>query len=1016
MGDKFLGSGGSNINISNGTASIFGASIGAINLDPSQPLKTNSVRQLVSSKLDIDDINNLQNELNNAITDPITLKEKAQPANPAVNTKIIYASSADNEIHLLDEFGVDKIFSTSTTPFLPLGGGTMTGNLDMGNQQILNASIAGGLGLEAQNNKDNIIILQSDLGTETTNRTNADTNLQTQITSNDTDILNLQTDLATEATLRTNADALLQIDINEIKDNPSNIEEIKTPQLVNWSNTNKTSNININGDGSIQKGGDSLTAAIYSTDIIDTKSYDYTFRITLATDFGASHYIGLYENIVNPLPLNCYLGFTSGDVLGDGVEFFYHGSNTLDIRYRTSKTSSNTGISDTSGAGDLEVAGDYLEFSITNSVITGINKNGTPLIFSGANFTLNEKEYYIGYHDKDTTSGSTLISVDIISKTLRSGIISEDSLNYKIYEIGILQNDLITETTNRTNEDTNLQNQITSNDTDILNLQNNLATETTNRTNADTALQNQITTNDTDILNLQTDLGTETTNRTNADTNLQNQINSNDTQILNLQNGYTILQNQITSNDTDILNLQTDLGTETTNRTNADTNLQTQITSNDTDILNLQTDLGTETTNRTNADTNLQNQINSNDTQILNLQNGYTILQNQITSNDTDILNLQNNLATETTNRTNADTALQTEVAEIQENPTGLTDNLLGYYPEWFYTSPSNILTSSNGILEKINASTDVDFAFTKPSINPQQFNYIVTFSVLGSNSGAQLYAGFGTLGTTPFHRAGTDYPTTSGTTGSWPIPSTVNGYGSSWLTRITPSFGAVDKNFPVSGTTYVPSSDEVDVTSASELNPYSLTVHIVDGYVTKMLVSYTAGGIVTEIDYMVTQNWTPWELPKGNLYIQYIDTNNFSTGNSDWTVQTNIMQRTKRTDTYTLATGLQGNPSLYPEVVTQTGVEGRFIPVGCKVAKLQGHPGTTNSIKADVYFLPPATHKGERIVLINESGRNLTIYQPQPPNPTASTSTWETFTFNHSATQDHTEFIALSTFEWHRL
>lgn len=53
-----------------------------------------------------------------------------------------------------------------------------------------------------------------------------------------------------------------------------------------------------------------------------------------------------------------------------------------------------------------------------------------------------------------------------------------------------------------------------------------IATETTNRTNADTALQEQITNNDTDISTLRADLTTETTNRTNADNDLQSQINA----------------------------------------------------------------------------------------------------------------------------------------------------------------------------------------------------------------------------------------------------------------------------------------------------------------------------------------------------------------------------------------------------------------------------------------------------------------------------------------------------------
>ena len=63
MSDKFLNTGGGAINLSNGTTTIFGSTIGAINLEPSQPLKTNSVKQIVSEKLDIADVNNLQSEL-----------------------------------------------------------------------------------------------------------------------------------------------------------------------------------------------------------------------------------------------------------------------------------------------------------------------------------------------------------------------------------------------------------------------------------------------------------------------------------------------------------------------------------------------------------------------------------------------------------------------------------------------------------------------------------------------------------------------------------------------------------------------------------------------------------------------------------------------------------------------------------------------------------------------------------------------------------------------------------------
>jgi len=77
MADKFLNTGGSGgVNISNGTTDIFAATLSAANLDPSRPIKTNAVRELVSSNLDIADINNLQSELDNVISNPFpgTLK------------------------------------------------------------------------------------------------------------------------------------------------------------------------------------------------------------------------------------------------------------------------------------------------------------------------------------------------------------------------------------------------------------------------------------------------------------------------------------------------------------------------------------------------------------------------------------------------------------------------------------------------------------------------------------------------------------------------------------------------------------------------------------------------------------------------------------------------------------------------------------------------------------------------------------------------------------------------------
>ena len=98
MSDKFLGTSGANINISNGSVSIFGSSIGALNLDPSQPVKTNSVRQLVSTKLDIADITSLQSTLDTKIGNPLVGTFQSD----VIKTPLINNVAATNSITMGD--------------------------------------------------------------------------------------------------------------------------------------------------------------------------------------------------------------------------------------------------------------------------------------------------------------------------------------------------------------------------------------------------------------------------------------------------------------------------------------------------------------------------------------------------------------------------------------------------------------------------------------------------------------------------------------------------------------------------------------------------------------------------------------------------------------------------------------------------------------------------------------------------------------------------------------------------
>ena len=72
MSNRFLTPDNASVNISNGSTAIFGASIGAQNLNSGMPVKTDFLSNLVSSKLDISDVNNLQATLDSVLTNPYT--------------------------------------------------------------------------------------------------------------------------------------------------------------------------------------------------------------------------------------------------------------------------------------------------------------------------------------------------------------------------------------------------------------------------------------------------------------------------------------------------------------------------------------------------------------------------------------------------------------------------------------------------------------------------------------------------------------------------------------------------------------------------------------------------------------------------------------------------------------------------------------------------------------------------------------------------------------------------------
>ena len=114
MSDKFLGSGQGSINLSNGSATIYSATLGASSLKASKPIKTNSVKQLISTNLDIADVNNLQTQLNEK--DELTFVENDTHTTPASGKNKIYFKT-DGNLYKKDALDVESL----------IGGGGVSG-------------------------------------------------------------------------------------------------------------------------------------------------------------------------------------------------------------------------------------------------------------------------------------------------------------------------------------------------------------------------------------------------------------------------------------------------------------------------------------------------------------------------------------------------------------------------------------------------------------------------------------------------------------------------------------------------------------------------------------------------------------------------------------------------------------------------------------------------------------------------------------------------------------------------
>ena len=397
-------------------------------------------------------------------------------------------------------------------------------------------------------NDGDISTLQSDLGQEITDRTNADTNLQGQITSNDGDISTLQSNLGQEITDRTNADTNLQGQIT------SNDGDISTLQADLGQEITDRTNADTNLQGQITSNdGDISTLQSDLADEIQDRIDDVNAEETRATTAEGN----LQTAINNEISAR----ETADEALQDDVD-----DNTYRIANAAAASGfdasislgidnvpvhpGHSGTTYLDGSTNLVGSDEALDAAIANEVSRA----------QGAESTLQGQ---ITTNDNDISQLNTDLQSEITRATNRENNIESEAATAR----GVIAANLQSEITRATGVEGSLQGQITSNDDDISTLQTNLGQEVTDRTNADTNLQGQITSNDGDISTLQSDLGQEVIDRTSAVTNVQNQINSNDTDISNLQSD---LQDEIQ-------NRINDVDAEETRATTAEGNIQSEL-------------------------------------------------------------------------------------------------------------------------------------------------------------------------------------------------------------------------------------------------------------------------------------------------------------------------------------------------------------------------------------------------------------------------------------------------------
>ena len=571
----------------------------------------------------------------------------------------------------------------------------------------------------------------SAISTETTNRTSADTALQGNIdtvaasvitetsarTAADTalqgNIDSTNTALATETTNRTSADTTLQGNIDTLT------SDVATNYLDKTTLTDQVVAATTTFSQDLVITGDLVVAGVTTT--INTET------LTIADNI-----ITLNNGIGNVTPTeNAGLEVDRGNL---GVDVILNWNEGLD---------------------QIEV----LEDGLLRKVATTNFVDGE---VATVNSTITTLAGRVSTNETDIDSNTTAITAEAATR-----LANDTTLQDNIDATNI---SLLSETSARTAADTVLQGNIDTTNTA-------LATETTNRTTADTALQGNIDTVtanlsaeataragadnalQSDISDAMTAISTETTNRTDADATIQAELDltqagaglgTDGTYSADLLTNYislaTSLKDADKKLDTALNTTDEALAQEVIDRTDADSALDTRVTTvesqvngNIGDLTTLTTDvktdlvsalnevddhtdtnaanLATEVTNRTDADATIQSELDAtqvgaglgvNGAYTANALNNYTTLATSLTNAD-DLLDAEIKANADTTN------ALDTRVTTVETQVNGNIGDLTSLTTD----SKTNLVAAIN----EVDSHIDVEVTNRITADNALQAN-----------------------------------------------------------------------------------------------------------------------------------------------------------------------------------------------------------------------------------------------------------------------------------------------------